>query len=162
MKPRTLMLLLATGCGPSAGPVFVDVQGSSSSSSSPTTAALSCDDVGVLEGDDDRFAPSCGERCDTDWCACEPCTMAQGPLARLSQGPHRLRILGGASGTATFDLTLTLEDGVVVHQESRTCEGLFDDTFDFDVPQDCALVELSYALASAVCSRVYEYEIDPA
>jgi hypothetical protein len=171
-----LVLLSALGCAPSEGAVFVgrhstsseggeDSPGDTSStgqaaddSTDASTGAGVCGPVGVVQGDDPRFDHACGEDCDTDWCACDPCPMVFGPLGRLPAGAYTLRVLGGASGSGTFGYTLRSEDGALLASETRTYDGLFDDTLDFDIADDCTQVELSIQLESEVCSRIYEVE----
>ena len=154
LRAVLVVSLLVVGCGPADGAVFVDV---------PEPLDLSCDgQLGDdVEGDDPRFEQECGYRCDSDWCACDACRMLSGPLARMSAGEHELRVEGGSSGSATFELQLTLEDGTVVFEEARTYNGLFDDSFVFTVPGDCPVLYTSWTLQTDVCSRIYAFEIDP-
>lgn len=146
--------ILWMGCGPTDGAVFVDA---------PTPVDLTCDSqLGErIQGNDSRFDQECGEECDSDWCVCEPCRMLAAPLARLSAGQHEFRVQGGASGEGSYELRLTLADGEVVLEEVRTYEGLFEDSFVFTVPEDCAVLHASWTLLSDLCSRVYEFQIDP-
>lgn len=87
--------------------------------------------------------------------------MVFGPLGRLSAGAYALRVQGGASGSGTFAFVVSNEDGTVLAEETRTYDGLFDDSIDFELSEDCALVDLSVQLQSAVCSRIYEVEALP-
>lgn len=159
------------GCAPSEGAVFVDRTESTSSpmdassgssagetSSASSTAAAECGAVGVVEGDDPRFDHACGEDCDTDWCACDPCAMVFGALGRLSAGAYALRVQGGSSGSGTFAFVVSGEDGTVLAEETRTYEGLFDDSVDFELSEECGRVDVSVQLQSEVCSRIYEVE----
>ena len=148
------LLFLLLGCGSVDGPVFVEA---------PDSVDLTCDILlgERIEGNDSRFRQECGEECDSDWCGCEPCEMAAAPFARLSAGQHELRIQGGASGEGTFALSVTLADGEVLLEDVRTYDGLFEDLFVFTVPQDCAVVHVSLALQNEVCSRIYEFQLDP-
>lgn len=146
--------LLLLGCESVDGPVFVETT---------DPVDLACDiHIGErIEGNDSRFRQECGEPCDSDWCGCEPCEMEAAPFARLSAGQHELRIQGGASGEGTFALSVTLADGAVLLEDVRTYEGLFEDLFVFTVPEDCAVVHVSLALQNEVCSRIYEFQLDP-
>ncbi len=148
------LLLLLVSCAAADGPVFVDA---------PDPVDLTCDiELGErIEGNDSRFRQECGEECDTDWCVCEPCEMVAAPFARLSAGEHELRVEGGASGEGTYALSLTLADGEVVFEDVRTYNGLFTDFFVFAVPQDCSVVHVSWTLQNSVCSRIYEFQLDP-
>lgn len=154
MRCRFGVALLLAGCGPADGAVFADA---------PVPTDLTCDgQLGeVVEGNDSRFDQECGEACDSDWCACDPCQMLTGTLARMSAGEHEVWVQGGASGAASFELTLTLADGEVVFEEARTYNGLFTDSFVFTVPGDCPVLHASWTLQSEVCSRIYELRIDP-
>lgn len=154
MRWRLACVASLAACGPADGAVFVD---------SPSPVDLACDaQIGArIEGNDARFSQECGYACDSDWCGCEPCEMQADPLARLSAGDHEIRVQGGASGDGTFLLRLTLADGEVLFEAARSYNGLFTDSFVFTVPEDCAVVRLSWTLQSEVCSRVYEFELDP-
>ena len=154
MKWSLAGAMLLLGCGPADGAVFVDA---------PVPVDLTCDgQLGEkIEGNDARFEQECGYECDSDWCGCEPCEMEAAPFARLSAGEHELRVEGGASGEGSFELRLTLADGEVLLEEVRTYNGLFSDSFVFTVPEDCPVIHASWALQTEVCSRIYEFELDP-
>jgi len=154
MKRSVGVAMALMGCGPADGAVFVDA---------PDPVDITCDgELGErIQGNDARFDQGCGYECDSDWCGCEPCEMVAAPFARLSAGEHELRVEGGASGEGSFELTLTRADGEVLLEEVRTYNGLFADVFTFTVSQDCPVVHVSWTLQSEVCSRVYEFQIDP-
>lgn len=170
MRRSLGLIALLLSCAPSEGAVFLDGASTEGSTSTSTAGApsddassgwMGCGDVGVVEGDDPRFDHACGEDCDTDWCACESCTMLVGPLGTLPAGAYALRVQGGASGDGTFDLRIEAEAGAVLAADAWTRNGLFDDTIDFEVGEDCTRVELALELQTDVCSRIYEIEVIP-
>lgn len=114
----------------------------------------------VLEGNDPRFTHGCGESCDTDWCGCEPCVAVAGPLGRLPAGAYRLSINGGASGMIDYLVTVRLESGEILAQETIAYDGLFVDELEFTVSSECPLVEVEWTQQTALCSRVYEVIVE--
>ncbi|MEM6991566.1 MAG: hypothetical protein AAF721_13760 [Myxococcota bacterium] len=158
-RPAYCLLALVLGaiaCQPVDGLIFADASGGSSD-----TDVGPCE-PGTLEfaGNHPNFSHDCGESCDSDWCSCEPCVAATGPLQPLTAGDHVLRLVGGVSGVGDYQLTLQLDDGTTLLDLALTREGLFDDEFPFTVPPGCHNVLFTWDQQSGVCSRLYEIFID--
>lgn len=149
-----------SGCSSADGPIFVTAIEEGQGSGDGATFCLE-DEPTKLEGNDPAFEHACGESCDTDWCSCEACIAVDGALGRLSAGPHRIRVQGGASGQAQYIATLSLESGEVLVRHEALLDGLFDEEWDFDVPTGCPLVNLRWDQQTPICSRIYEVVIDP-
>jgi len=150
------LALGALGCQPADGLILAG-----SDEADPNASVGPCE-PGTLEfaGNHPNFSHDCGESCDSDWCGCEPCLAAAGPLQPLTAGEHLLRVVGGVSGIGEYQLTLQLDDGTKLLDLPLTRDGLFDDEFAFTVPAGCPNVSFSWEQRTAVCSRLYEIFVD--
>ncbi len=158
----------AGGCTSSDGAIFAPRATTTGDGSEgevgSTGPGWGCDaHVGVrVQGNDPRFTPGCGESCDSDWCWCETCSVLTGPLARMSSGPHQIRVQAGVSGTAEYTLKLAADSGAVLLEQTFSRTGLFEDVFDFSVTDDCPVVDVEWIQQTDdVCSRIYEVVVDP-
>ncbi len=154
-----LGLGLVLGCADAEGTIFV---GGSGSGSDDGSTAGPCVPGPPIEGNDPAIEHGCGEACDTDWCSCTACVVHAGASRSLAAGDHQVRIVGGASGLITYDLSVRAE-GRTAPLAAHIVEydGLFEHVVPFRVATSCTTVELRIEQTTALCSRIYEIRYEP-